>query len=110
MMEIPDGFDSYAIVILRRRDDAPALGEEEARALQERHQSHVMSMVQSGAAFAAGPLTEGSDSSFVGLAVFSLPLEEAHALANEDPAVRAGQLVAESAMWSMPAGLLDRAT
>jgi uncharacterized protein len=106
MVEIPGEFDRYAVVVLRRPDDAPELPEDEAEALQQRHQAFVMSMIESGAAYAGGPFTDHSDPSLRGLALFSLPLEEARALANEDPAVRAGQLVAESFIWWMPAGLL----
>ncbi len=105
-MEIPGEFDSYAVVVLRRPDDAPQLGEEEAEALQERHKAHIMSMIESGAAYAGGPFTDHSDPTLRGLVLFALPLDEAQGLANEDPAVRAGQLVAESFTWWMPAGLL----
>ena len=88
-MGIPAEFDSYAVVILRRPEDAPELGEAQAEALQQRHQRHIMSLMESGAAYAGGPL------------------EEAQGLAGEDPAVRAGQLVAESYVWWMPSGYLD---
>jgi hypothetical protein len=105
-MEIPAEFDSYAIVVLRRPPDAPELPEEEAEALQERHRDFIMSLVESGAAYAGGPFTDHSDPSLRGLAIYALPLDEARAMANEDPAVRAGQLVAESYTWWMPAGQL----
>jgi hypothetical protein len=106
-MGIPGEFDSYAIVILRRPEDAPELGEAEAEALQQRHQNHIMSLIQSGAAYAGGPFTDHSNPSLRGLVLFAVPLEEARGLAAEDPAVRAGQLVAESFTWWMPAGYLD---
>lgn len=106
-MEMPGEFDSYAIVILRRPPDAPELDEEEAEALQVRHRNHIMSLIQSGAAYAGGPFTDHSDPSLRGLVLFAVPLEEARGLAGEDPAVRAGQLVAESYTWWMPAGYLD---
>jgi uncharacterized protein len=106
-MEMPGEFDSYAVVVLRRPDDAPVLNEDEADALQQRHQAFIMSMISSKAAYAGGPFTDHSDPSLRGFILFSLPLDEARALANEDPAVRAGQLVAESFTWWMPAGLLQ---
>jgi uncharacterized protein len=105
-MEIPGGFDSYAVVVLRRPDDAPELDEDEAEALQRRHAAHIMSMIESGAAYAGGPFTDHSDPSLRGLVLFAVPLDEARGLAAEDPAVRAGQLVAESYTWWMPAGSL----
>jgi hypothetical protein len=107
MVEIPDGFDSYAVVILRRPEDAPELGEEEAEALQQRHQAHIMSLIQSGAAYAGGPLMDNSNPALRGLMIFGVPLDEARGLAAEDPAVRAGQLVPDSFTWWFPAGLLD---
>ena len=106
-MEIPDGFDSYAVVILRRPGDAPELDEEEAEALQQRHQAHIMSLIQSGAAYAGGPLMDNSNPALRGLMIFGVPLDEARGLAAEDPAVRAGQLVPDSFTWWFPAGLLD---
>lgn len=106
MVEIPDGFDSYAVVVLRRPADAPELGEAEAEALQQRHQEHIMSLIKSGATYAGGPFTDHSNPALRGLMIFRAPLDEARGLAEEDPAVRAGQLVADSFMWWMPAGLL----
>ena len=105
-MAIPEEFDSFAVVVLRRPEDAPELGEEEAEALQLRHQRHIMSLMQSGEAYAGGPFTDHSDPSLRGFVLFAVPLEEARGLAAEDPAVRAGQLVAESFTWWMPAGSL----
>ena len=107
MVEIPDEFDSYAVVVLRRPDGAPDLSEEEAEGLQRRHQSHILSLIESGAAYAGGPFTDHSNPSLRGLVLFAVPLDEARGLAAEDPAVRAGQLVAESYTWWMPAGSLD---
>jgi uncharacterized protein len=106
-MEMPEEFDSYAVVILRRPEDAPELPQAEAEALQERHRNFIMSLVENGSAYAGGPFTDHSDPSLRGLTLFALPLEEARAMANEDPAVRAGQLVAESYTWWMPAGQLS---
>jgi hypothetical protein len=103
---VPTEFDSYAIVVLRRPADAPELPEEEADELQTRHAAHVMSMIESGAAYGGGPFSDHSDPSLRGLIVFAVPLEEARGLVSEDPAVRRGQLVAESFTWSVPAGAL----
>jgi hypothetical protein len=104
---IPSEFDSYAVVVLRRPDDAPDLGEEELEALQQRHQRYILSLIESGEAYAGGPFTDHSDPSLRGLVLFAVPLDEARGLMAEDPAVRAGRLVAESYMWWMPAGSLE---
>jgi uncharacterized protein len=105
-VEPPADFDSWAVVVLRRPDDAPELDDEAAEALQQRHQNHILGLIRSGEAHAGGPFTDHSDPSLRGLIVFAVPLDEARGLAGEDPAVRAGQLVAETFTWWMPAGLL----
>jgi uncharacterized protein len=106
-MEFPGEFDSYAVIVLRRPDDAPELPQDEEERLQQHHQRYIMSLMQSGAAYAGGPLLDPSNPALVGLMIFRVPLDEARGLANEDPKVRAGQLVAESFTWWFPTGLLD---
>jgi hypothetical protein len=106
-VELPTEFDSYAVVVLRRPADAPDLPADEEERLQRRHVRHIMSLVESGDAYAGGPLLDASDPSLVGLMIFRVPLDEARGLASEDPKVRAGQLVAESFTWSFPAGQLN---
>jgi hypothetical protein len=107
MVEVPDSFDSYAMVLLRKAPDAPELSEAEAGDLQRRHLANIMSLIQSGEAYAGGPLLEQSDPSLVGLILFAVPIDEARGLAEEDPAVRAGQLVVETFTWWMPPGRLN---
>jgi uncharacterized protein len=106
-MEFPGEFDSYAVIVLRRPENLPDLPEEEEERLQAQHQRHIMSLMESGAAYAGGPLLDPSNPSLVGLVVFQVPLDEARGLASEDPKVRAGRLVAESFTWWFPAGRLD---
>ena len=106
-MELPSEFDSYAVVVLRRPHDAPELPEQEEERLQGEHVRFILSLVQSGAAYAGGPLLDASNPELVGLMIFRVPLDEARGLASEDPKVRAGQLVAESFTWWFPAGQLD---
>jgi hypothetical protein len=104
---LPTEFDSYAVVVLRRPDDARELPEHEEQRLQQEHVRFIMSLVQSGAAYAGGPLLDAGNSALVGLMIFRVPLDEARGLASEDPKVRAGQLVAESFTWWFPAGQVD---
>jgi uncharacterized protein YciI len=106
-MDFPGEFDSYAVVVLRRPEGIPDLPSEEEERLQEEHQAHIMSLMQSGAAYAGGPLLDASNPALVGLMIFRAPLDEARGLANEDPKVRAGRLVADSFTWWFPAGMLD---
>jgi hypothetical protein len=106
-MELPSEFDSYAVVVLRRPETARDLAPDEEERLQMRHVSYIMSLVASGEAYAGGPLLDGSDPALVGLMIFRAPLDEARGLVKEDPKVRVGQLVAETFMWSFPAGQID---
>jgi hypothetical protein len=106
-VEFPSEFDSYAVVVLRRPADMQDLPDEEEDRLQQKHQAYIMSLMQSGAAYAGGPLLDPSNPALVGLMIFRVPLDEARGLASEDPKVRAGRLVADSFTWWFPAGLLD---
>jgi hypothetical protein len=106
-MEFPGEFDSYAVVVLRRPERIAELPESEEERLQQQHQRYIMSLVESGEAYAGGPLLDASNPALVGLVIFRVPIDEARGLASEDPKVRAGRLVADSFTWWFPAGQLD---
>ena len=70
----------------------------ELKKLQEAHLAHIQAMAASGKLLVAGPFTDGGD--LRGMFVFRVDtLEEAKALAAEDPAVKAGRLVLEWHPW-----------
>jgi len=70
----------------------------ELKKLQEAHLAHIQAMAASGKLLVAGPFTDGGD--LRGMFVFRVDtLEEAKALAEEDPAVKAGRLVLEWHPW-----------
>jgi hypothetical protein len=56
-------------------------------------------MARRGELIANGPLTEQTDVRLRGVSVYSVPLDQALALANADPMVRAGRLAIEGARW-----------
>ncbi|MFI5184975.1 MAG: YciI family protein [Vicinamibacteria bacterium] len=73
--------------------------------LQEAHLDHIGEMARSGALLAAGPLLD--DGTIRGILIFKVSLDEAKALAEADPAVRAGRLVLELHPWLAPKGVLN---
>ncbi len=96
--------ESYAFVLLRRPADAPALTEPEQDALQERHLAYLDRLAEAGKLVGAGPFSDQPDESLRGLCFFATTVEEARALAAEDPSVQAGRLEAEVMTWSTPEG------
>ena len=70
----------------------------ETKKIQEAHMAHITAMGESGKLLVAGPFTDGGD--LRGMFVFRVDsLEEAKALAEQDPAVKAGRLVLEWHPW-----------
>jgi uncharacterized protein YciI len=84
--------ESYSFVLLVRPDDAPAISDEEAEALQAQHLGHLAAMAEAGHLLLAGPFGDRPDESLRGLCVYRTDLETTRALAAQDPAVQAGRL------------------
>jgi uncharacterized protein YciI len=96
---IPERFDEHTVLFLVRAPDAPELSEEALDALQVEHLTHLRSLKRRGVLIANGPLTEQTDVRMRGMSVYRLPLDDALALARQDPMVLAGRLVIEGARW-----------
>ena len=103
---IPDAFDVYTMVLLRRPDDAPQLPEHELDALQARHLAYRATLRRDGVLVANGPLGEQSDTSLRGLSIFACDLDEARRLSDLDPSVQAGRLAYDVFEWWVAAGTL----
>ena len=103
---IPDAFDVYTLVLLRRPADAPNMPEDELDALQARHLAYRAKLRRDGVLVANGPLGEQSDISFRGLSIFACDLDEARRLSDLDPSVQAGRLAYEVFEWWVAAGTL----
>ncbi len=103
---IPDAFDVYTLVLLRRPADAPELPEDELDALQSRHLAYRANLRDEGVLVANGPLMEQSDASLRGLSIFACDLDEARRLSDGDPSVQAGRLAYEVFEWWIAAGTL----
>ena len=103
---IPDAFDVYTLVLLRRPPDAPEMSDAELDALQARHLAYRAELRQQGVLVVNGPLGEQSDVALRGLSIFACGLEEAARLSDGDPSVQAGRLVYDLMEWWVAAGTL----
>src|SRR6266849_4832541 len=73
--------------------------------LMKQHLAHLRSMWAAGKVVIAGPLTD--DGTTRGLCVYKVgSLDEARALASDDPAVKAGRLAVEVHPWMVQKGIL----
>lgn len=97
-------FDRFTIALLILRPDAPQLDEAAAAALQDAHMAHLAYLHEAGYLVAAGPLL--GDDRFRGLSILTVGPEQARALKEQDPAVRAGRFSVEVLPWIVPAGAM----
>ena len=103
---IPDGFDVYTLVLLRRPADAPDTPDHELDALQARHLAYRAELLVQGVLVANGPFGEQSDSAMRGLSIFACSLDEAARLSDADPSVQAGRLSYDLMEWWVGEGTL----
>jgi uncharacterized protein YciI len=103
---VPDAFDVYTLVLLRRPADAPDMPDEELDALQARHLAYRAGLKRQGVIVANGPFDEQSDVSMRGLSIFACDLAEAARLSDGDPSVQAGRLTYDVMEWWVAAGTL----
>ena len=103
---IPEAFDVYTLVLLRRPPNAPELPDAELDALQARHLAYRSELRRQGVLVVNGPLLEQSDTTLRGLSIFNCGLDEAARLSNGDPSVQAGRLAYDLMEWWVGAGSL----
>jgi uncharacterized protein YciI len=103
---IPDAFDVYTMVLLRRPADAPEMSDEALDELQARHLAYRADLRRQGVLVANGPLCEQTDESMRGLSIYACDLAEAARLSDGDPSVQAGRLAYDLFEWWVAAGTL----
>ena len=103
---IPEAFDVYTLVLLRRPAGAPEMTEEELDALQARHLAYRAELRDRGLIVANGPFDQQSDVSLRGLSIFACGPIEAARLSDGDPSVQAGRLAYDVMEWWVAAGTL----
>jgi uncharacterized protein YciI len=99
-------FDSFTVVLLIHAEDAPALTDAEADALQDQHLAYLSDLQRAGHLIAAGPVRD-PDSPVRGMSLLRVGVEEAVRLKSADPAVRAGRYRIQAMPWMVPAGVIQ---
>ena len=89
---------TYQVAFLRKGPAWTPAETEEVRAIQKGHMENIRKMGATGKLLIAGPFADNGD--LRGMFIFRVDsLEEAKALAEQDPAVKAGRLVLEWHPW-----------
>ena len=89
---------TYQVAFLKRGPNWTPTETPETKAIQEGHMANIRRMGATGKLVIAGPFADDGD--LRGLFIFRVDtLEEAKALAEQDPAVKAGRLVLEWHPW-----------
>ena len=104
--DIPDAFDVFTFVILRRPDDAPDMPDEALEELQTRRLSYRAGLRREGLLAVNGPCAEQSDPAYRGMSIFACGPAEAARLSDGDPSVVAGRLTYDVMHWWVGAGSL----
>jgi uncharacterized protein YciI len=104
---IPDAFDVYTLVLLRRPPDAPQMSDTELDSLQAQHLAYRAQLRREGRLIVNGPLDEQSDLAMRGLSIFACDIEEARRLTEGDPSVKAGRLAYDVMEWWVAADSLS---
>jgi uncharacterized protein len=103
---VPDEFDVYTLVLLRRPPDAPQMSEAVLEDLQAQHLAYRAKLRNDGLVVANGPFDAQSDISLRGLSIFTCDLDEARRLSDLDPLVQVGRLAYDVFEWWVAAGTL----
>jgi uncharacterized protein YciI len=102
--QIPPNMAHYVVGLLKRGSSWTPERTPETAKIQEGHMAHLGKMAESGKLVGAGPFLD--DGAVRGILIFSgISLDEARALAVEDPAVKAGRLELELHPWLGPKGI-----
>ena len=93
-------FESFQVVFLLRGPKADTIATEELERIQQEHLNHLFTLVGEGKMVVAGPFGDQKDETFRGMCIYRVAsLDEARALAEADPAVKAGRLRVEAMTW-----------
>lgn len=100
----PVEMTTYYLVLLTRGPKWTPEVTPEIEQLQKDHLANIQRLAESGKLLLAGPFTDGG--TLRGVFLFKVgSLDEARALAENDPAVKAGRLAVELHPWLAPAGI-----
>ena len=102
----PDQVDEYTLVLLYRGFNPQHLDDAASVRLQRQHLGYLEAMKRRGAMLLSGPFGNQPDESLRGLCIYRVGLDQARALAEEDPAVRRGRLRIVAFNWYTRKGAL----
>src|SRR6266404_2104624 len=95
---------TYVMGLLRKGPKWTPESNAYTRGIQEGHMANIRKMAATGKLIVAGPFSDNGD--LRGVFIFKLKsVEEAKAMVDEDPAVKAGRLVVEFHPWFAASGL-----
>ncbi len=103
--------EAFELVLLRRPDSAPDYPDEEIDRIQRAHLAFYAGLRASGQVVTNGPVEEPGDPALRGLGFYrtgSHRRRSRDALAEADPAVRAGRLAVEIMTWYCPPGTMSQ--
>ncbi len=103
----PPNMESYQLVILKRGAAWTPEVTEATKELQKQHIGHLTRMGELGKMVIAGPFSDQKDPSWRGACVYRVgSVDEARALAEQDPAVKSGRLAVEVVTWWVEKGYM----
>jgi uncharacterized protein len=94
-------FDQFTVALLMHGPDGPKLDERGAADMQDAHLNHIATLAEARKLVAAGPV---ADERLRGISILTVPVEEARALKEADPAIRAGVYELQVVTWTVPGG------
>ena len=100
-------FEKYQLVLLKRGPASSPEQTDESRRIQAEHLAHLTKLGESGKLVIAGPFADQPDPTLRGMCLYRVgSVEEARALAEADPAVKAGRLRVEALTWYVEKGYM----
>jgi uncharacterized protein YciI len=101
---VPDAFDVFTLVLLRRPPNAPEFTDDQLDDLQAQHLAYRAELGRQGVLVANGPFRDQSDETLRGLSVFACGPDEARRLNDADPSIVAGRISYDVMQWWVGAG------
>jgi uncharacterized protein YciI len=102
--DVPPNMERYSLVLLKRPASPATVADPEA--LQQKHLAHLAAMHKAGKLVIAGPFGDQPDPRLRGMCLYRTSHAEAKALAEQDPAVKAGRLEVEVLSWWVQKGAM----
>lgn len=99
-----DPMKTYVMVFLKKGANRNQTAEE-AKKIQALHMEHLKKMHKEGMLLMAGPFTDEHDIKGI-LVMNSIDIDEVKNIVEDDPAIKAGRLIAEYHLWFTKSGTI----